>query len=186
MSEFTFLDVDQIFGENQLDIFKKYGTRCAITDFSILLGGIVREDTFTSEGNRMKDRTSWWWTKTPYYNDSRVVYYDGGKNWCDILKRHGGARPAIPYSSISQNCLSKERTSNGILEVEYGEYPQTIVPEYFAKDLEDAYERGIINKTGKNYITNSINCGKYNFRGRKHAEYEFRSKKYKNNATYDR
>ena len=38
MLDFSFLDIEQIFGENRLKIFKKYGTEAAITDFSILLG----------------------------------------------------------------------------------------------------------------------------------------------------
>ena len=38
MSDFTFLTEEQCFGDKQLDIFKKRGTKAAITDFSILLG----------------------------------------------------------------------------------------------------------------------------------------------------
>ena len=45
--DFTFLDEEQVFGDKQLDIIKKYGTKCAITDFSILLGGYVSEDYYT-------------------------------------------------------------------------------------------------------------------------------------------
>ena len=44
MKDFTFLTEEQIFGDDQLDILKKYGTKCAITDFSILLGGYVSGD----------------------------------------------------------------------------------------------------------------------------------------------
>ena len=51
MNNFTFLTDEQIFGNDQLDILKKYGTKCAITDFSILLGGYVSGDYYTSEGN---------------------------------------------------------------------------------------------------------------------------------------
>ena len=36
MLDFTFLTEEQCFGDKQLDILKKYGTKCAITDFSIL------------------------------------------------------------------------------------------------------------------------------------------------------
>lgn len=74
MNNFTFLTDEQLFGNNQLDIISRYGTKCAITDFSILLGGYVSSDDYTSEGNTRKDRTGWWWTKTPYNNDARVVY----------------------------------------------------------------------------------------------------------------
>ena len=80
MNNFTFLTDEQIFGNSQLDILKNYGTKCAITDFSILLGGYVASDYCTSEGNLKKDRTGWWWTKTPYDDDARVVSGYGGRN----------------------------------------------------------------------------------------------------------
>lgn len=72
MSNLTFLTEEQTFGDNQLDVLKKYGTSCAITDFSILLGGYV-SNYYTSEGENLKNRTGYWWTKTPYSNNARVV-----------------------------------------------------------------------------------------------------------------
>ena len=75
MNNFTFLTDEQIFGNNQLDIMRKYGTKCAITDFSILLGGYVSLSSCTSEGNTGKDRTGLWWTKSSDGdNDARAVY----------------------------------------------------------------------------------------------------------------
>ena len=85
MNNFTFLTDEQLFGNNQLDIISRYGTKCAITDFSILLGGYVSSDDYTSEGNTRKDRTGWWWTKTPYNNDARVVRKDGDSYWYDVI-----------------------------------------------------------------------------------------------------
>ena len=41
MLDFRFLTTAQVFG---LDILKKYGSRCTITDFAILLGGKVTEN----------------------------------------------------------------------------------------------------------------------------------------------
>ena len=82
MNNFTFLTEDQIFGNNQLDILRDYGTKCAITDFSILLGGFVASGWYTSEGNSRKDRTGWWWTKSSDGdNDARVVNTSGARNW---------------------------------------------------------------------------------------------------------
>ena len=63
MNDFTFLTEEQIFGNNRLDIISRYGERCAITDFSILLGGYVLSNCYTSEGNTGKDRTGWWCRK---------------------------------------------------------------------------------------------------------------------------
>lgn len=71
--DFTLLTEEQIFGDKQIDVLKKFGTKCAISDFAILLGGYVNSDTYTSEGDSLKNRTGWWWTKTPYDNDARVV-----------------------------------------------------------------------------------------------------------------
>lgn len=72
--DFTLLTEEQIFGDNQIDVLKKFGTKCAISDFAILLGGYVDSDFYTSEGETLKNRTGWWWTKTPYDNDARVVF----------------------------------------------------------------------------------------------------------------
>ena len=176
--EFTFLTEDQIFGNNQLDILKKYETRAAITDFSILLGGFVASGLYTSEGNSGKDRTGWWWTKTPYKNDARVVFIYGDRDWYRVTERYGGARPALPYSSISQIAGSGVSGANGILEVEYGEYPQTVVSEEFSKTLEEAYSNRTLNLTNKKYTTDSVRYEDTDtpFKARTHIEYEYNGK----------
>ena len=180
MFDFTFLTEEQIFDNVQLDIIKKYGTKCAITDFSILLGGYVSVDYYTSEGNSKKDRTGWWWTLTPYDNDARVVNGNGNRSWFNVYKRSGGARPALPYSSIFSIPSNGVRGGNGILEIEYGEYPQTIVLEDFARTLESAYLNRTINQTGKSYTTDSVKYQNSDtpFQARTHIEYEYNGRKY--------
>ena len=74
MNKLTLLKEEQIFGEDRLDVLKQYGNACAITDFSILLGGFVASSTYTSEGEALQNRTGYWWTQTPYNNNARVVY----------------------------------------------------------------------------------------------------------------
>ena len=180
MNNFTFLTDEQLFGNNQLDIISRYGTKCAITDFSILLGGYVSSDDYTSEGNTRKDRTGWWWTKTPYNNDARVVSGDGTSHWDYVNRRNGGARPALPYSSIQSISSNGVRGASGIKEIEYGEYPQTIVDENYSRELERAYNNGSLRTTGKNYTTDSVRYQDYdtNFRPRAHTEYEYNGSKY--------
>ena len=167
--DFTFLTVEQIFGNNQLDILKKYGTNCAITDFSLLLGGY--------KGN---NNGSWWTKSCDGDNRAGCVGVVNNMNWNNILIRSGGVRPALPYSSISSIALNGVRGKNGILEVEYGEYPQTVVSKDFAITLESAYENETLNKTGKSYTTDS--AGYYNtdpiFRAKTHTEYEYNGRKY--------
>ena len=181
-SNITFLTEEQIFGDKQLDILKKYGKACAITDFSILLGGYVNNDCHTKEGNTGKDRTGWWWARTDDgNNDARVVGTHGNSFHIHVPERRGGARPAIPYSSISSIASNEVRGSFGIKEVEYGEYPQTIVDERFSRELEDNYQRGSgIKKTGKTYTTDSVDYDDYDtsFEPRKHEEFEYKGRKY--------
>ena len=180
MDDFTFLTEDQIFGDAQLDILKKYGTMCAITDFSNLLGANLLSNYYTSEGNSKKDRTGWWWTQTPWNDSVRVVESYGEMDWAVTCARAGGARPSLPYLSITSNLSNKKRRSDGILEVEYGEYPQDIVQEYFSRELERAYSNRTINQTGKRYTTDSVDVhdGDISFQPREHIEYEYNGKKY--------
>ena len=132
--DFTLLTEEQIFGYSQIDILEKYGTRCPITDFAILLGGTVSISHYTSEGNLRKDRTGCWWTKSYDGNhDAHVVYLNGCRTWNPINERNGGVRPALVYSTIALNDLNKVIEKNGITEVEYGEYPQTVVSANFSK-----------------------------------------------------
>lgn len=48
----TLLTEDQIWGNQALDVMKKYGTRTALTDLAIVSGGLMGRSTTTSEGER--------------------------------------------------------------------------------------------------------------------------------------
>ena len=77
MSNFTFLTEEQCFGDDKLDILKKRGTKVAITDFSVLLGGWV-SDWQVDDDSSLEGRTGWYWTKSDDGdNDARAVYDDG-------------------------------------------------------------------------------------------------------------
>ena len=52
--DFTFLKEDQIWGKDALEVMKRYGTKVAPTDLTVILGGFVSpSDNRTSEGNRL-------------------------------------------------------------------------------------------------------------------------------------
>ena len=72
------------------------------------------------------------------------------------------------------------RGANGLKEVEYGEYPQTIVNENDSNLLERLYNSGNLQTTGKQYTTDSQNSNNGNvfFQARKHIEYEYNGSKY--------
>ena len=181
MSKFTFLTKKDIQGYFKLYILKKYGKKAAITDYAILLGGSVSEDHFASKGNTLKERAGLWWIKSAsIYKDACLVDEEGNIVSYYLKSRNIGARPAIPYSSIQSISTNKVKNSSGILEVEYGEYPQTVVDEKNSYELEKAYNNGILKITGKNYTAESI--GSQNtvasFNAINYTEYEYNESKY--------
>ena len=104
-----------------------------------------------------------------------------GKNYgVAANRRDGGARPALPCSSILKVSSNGARGQNGILEVEYGEYPQDIVSEDFSITLERAYLNNEMKTTGKSYTTDSVRISESStsFQARSHTEYQYNGKKY--------
>ena len=177
----TLLDENQVFGSNGLDIIKKYGTKCAITDFAILLGGYVSSDFYTSEGYARKDRIGWWWTKSSEVDDDvRVVYVDGDSSWHYVFRRFGGVRPVLPYSSIAKIFSNEAIAKSEIKEVFYGEYPQMVASEKISCELENQYNNGTLESTGKCYTTDSVEYQdtEISFKARKHLEYIYNGVKY--------
>ena len=183
MSDFTFLTEEQYFGDDKLDILGKRGTKAAITDFSILLGAYV-SDYHIDNDSSLEGRTGYYWTKSDDGDDdARVVYDNGLRSYNHVITRNGGARPALPFSSISSiptNGESGKRAKDGVLEVEYGYYPQKAVSRDMQERLERAYRSGNISKTRNSYTTDSRRYNAYNekFAPKQHEEYEYNGKRY--------
>lgn len=153
MNKFTLLSDEQIFGEEKIGLLKRYGTLCAISDFAILLGGEVSQTVSTKEG----EFTCGWWTKSFYDEENvRIVCEDGTSDYECVIDRTDGARPVLTYSIISDRVSNKVKNKSKSLEVEYGEYPQTVVPSDIAAVLEQAYLNNGLKKTGKVYDANII------------------------------
>ncbi len=175
MSDFTFLTQEQCFGRDKLDILKKRGTKAAITDFSVLLGGWVSGEHIENDSS-LEGRTGSYWTRSDDgVNDVRVVVGSGRRICSDVLYRFGGARPALPFSSIGSiptNGESGKRARDGILEVEYGYYPQKAVSRDMQERLERAYRSGSISKTRNSYTTDSVAYDEYDtsFQPQTHVE----------------
>lgn len=187
MSNLTFLTREQCFESEKLDILQKRGTKAAITDFSILLGGWAdsNKDYWHIDGDdSLEGRTGFYWTKSDDGdNDARVVDGSGRRSCRNVLERGGGARPALPFSSISSiptNGVSGKRAKDGVLEVEYGFYPQKAVSKDMQERLESAFKSGSLSRTGKNYTTDSRRYDDYDaeFSPKQHQEYQYNGKRY--------
>ena len=180
-TDFTFLTDEQVFDHKKLDILIKYSTKCAITDFAILLGGYASPNEHTIEGNALKDRTGLWWTQSSDGEDNVFNVFENGTRYWDFTNhRMVGARPALPFSSIQSMAKNIGINSYDIKEVQFGEYPQTIVDANYSRELDKAYNIGSLVSTGKNYTTDSIIREKKHigFTARTHTEYEYKGSKY--------
>ena len=193
MNNFTFLTQEQFFEDDKLDIFKKRGTKAAVTDFSILLGAYV-SDHHVDNDSSLEGRTGYYWTKSDYGESyARGVHGTGNRCYYDVCLRNGGARPALSFSSISSiptNGESGKRARDGVLEVEYGYYPQKAVSRDMQERLERAYRSSSISKTGNSYTTDSVAYDDYDtaFQPQTHQEYEYNGKRYvrvEANSYYD-
>lgn len=195
MNDFTFLTEEQCFDSSRkLEILEKRGTIAPITDFSILLGGYVSDNYHYNNSNSLEDRAGYYWTSSDDKdNDARVVDLSGDRDSDIVLRRYGGARPALPYSSIRNISSNGVRGRDGILEVEYGEYPQKVASKRLQDELERAYNynQSSIRKTGKTYTTDSRRYDEYDkkFSAQIIEEYSFDDgKKYvrvKANSDFD-
>ena len=179
MYRMTLLSIDQVFGDKKIDIIKKYGTKSIITDFSILLDGFVLNDFYINGGFFLKDRTGTWLSKTSY-DDDNIYFVDhrGCKNYTSNLRRQSGIRPVLLWhSELNQ---ANKKSHENIIEVNYGEYPQSIVSESKSCELEILYELDELETTGKIYTTDSARNSDSNakFMGRDFIEYEFEGDKY--------
>ena len=178
--DITLLTESQLFSSKSLEVFNIYGRRAAPTDFAILLGAYVSDEFHTSEGKDLEHRICWYWTKNVNYYDSAVVVDDYGHNgYAKVIKRTGGARLVLPYSSIESYCTNK-KTNLRVEIVEFGEYPQTIVRNKLSDEIERRYNNDSLVSTGKTYTTDSIYWQDYDkeFNPRTFTEYEYKGNKY--------
>lgn len=193
MSKFTFLTEKQCFGDKKIEVIKKIGTEEArITDFSILLGGFVTDSDFfeTKSSNQLEDRTGYYFTKT---KDSWCGVRSAGATSSNPKWRQGGCRPVIPFTSIDKiptNNGEINRSDEGILQVEFGYYPQMVATKEMQGILEREYSKGKLNLTGNRYTTDSSKYNEYDikFQPQEHQEYEYNGKRFvriKANSCYD-
>ena len=80
------------------------------------------------------------------------------------------ARPVLKYSSIDKNQIREVITSDGVFEIEYGDYPQSAAPKEIQKELDNYYN--VLFRTG-NYYNISINpkllYNEYIYEGKKYV-----------------
>lgn len=185
MSDFTFLTYKQCFEDDKLEILEKRGTQATITDFSILLGiGVPLGAKHIDNDSSLEGRTGDYWTKSGAGHNNVYIVMNGGSDfYVDVSERNVGARIVLSFKelgSIPTNCKNRNVAKDGILEVEYGYYPQKAVFKDFQEELEIAYKNGAMLKTSNSYTTDSIlHSDEYTqICPKTHQEYMYNGKRY--------
>ena len=169
MDDFTFLTYDDCFGDNELEILRKRGRGAQVTDFAVLLGACTyRNGTYQDLGI--------YWTKT-YNSPNRISTVSFGGTKADYwgYTRDCSVRPAIQYSSLD-DILVSNRANDGVLEVEYGYYPQRAVRRSMQSTLENAYIKDEISKTNNIFTAYPINSDRLDLK--KFDEYIYNGERY--------
>ena len=172
--DFTFLNEDQIWGDDALDVMKRYGVRVAPTDLTVILGGFM-----TMYGNRTSegDLACESWSASSYADiDVRYVNSMGNRFWDEPDKRRTSARPVLPPSEASKISPIEARAIAGIRVAEYGQYPQTVADDVTCEKLERLHSSSSLRLSGKNYTFDSD----YDtaFKATSFPEYEMDGKRY--------
>ena len=169
MSKFTLLSAEQILGTDKLDIIRKRGTKAEATDYAILSYAMTDYHNMKSPSHLCS-----YWTKTlndEYSENNEIIAIDYGGDdkgyQCD--ERSIAARPAIRFSSFDSKDYKIKKTEDGILEVEYGHYPQQAADQKTQKELEFLFNKGELQTTGHHFTTGDE---------RLRTEYEYKGKEY--------
>jgi hypothetical protein len=178
--DITLLKEEQIWGDKALQAMKSYGTKVGMSDLAIVLGGPVGGSSKTSD-NQLSAYV--WSASSDAHGDVRTVSDNGDRGGSHPNQRLCGARPALPSSVASSIRLSEAKPSrkiSGVDVVEYGEYPQTIAEENITRELEQAFSKAQLQKTGKTYTFDSEkrDANDTPFSAKEHAEYQHKGKRY--------
>lgn len=182
--DFTFLTRKQCCGENRLSIFAKNDDDALMTDFAGLLGcrsygGNTIRDYEMETGRIVSEGYGCYWAKDKLYEED-ALYIGADMNSFEAFRRYFGARPATSYSSIRDYVSNGCRNEDGIIEVEYGEYPQQAASNELQEQLNEALDAGNLELTGKTYTIDSTKVENVSqkFKPQILEEYVFNNKRY--------
>lgn len=184
----TILSEKELFDDNgnlKLKVFKQYGTMASgATDFAKLTGAKVSDTEIEKE--EFQNGVADYWYVGSFQDMPFCVSEDGSKVIpMTPISHEGAVRPVLKskwiYSSVKSKSVKGE---NGILEVEFGEYPQSAPKQSFQEELEEQYQKKTLPQTGFRYTidatrkTNPKKDKSSNFTPEDCEEYEYKGKKY--------
>ncbi len=154
MAKITLLNENQIWGDKTLNILKSYGTKVALSDLAIVLGGWLGSDGVTIEG----DRSGYIWTASGLeLGLVRTITHAGDKCYYYPNRRRDGIRPVLTPEETKklkpENTYTLTLSNNEKIKIVHlGTYPQKSVKVKLSELLEKMYQNNELKKT-KRYFT---------------------------------
>lgn len=108
---FDILDISQVDGKQKLDIFKNNIITAKQTDLVTILGGDGSYNLWAGD------------------SATYIVLDDGTIHHYCREEELIGIRPIVPFKEIANDISNRYINEDGILEVEYGFYPQNLTPD---------------------------------------------------------
>lgn len=165
----------------ELETFKKYGAKGILSDFSIITGAFIA-NPYIFDKNNVPDWTGWYWTKTidTLWKKFNAIMVNDLTYHERVESRRVACRPVLELNEDDLNSLNLNNECLEPIEIEYGEYPQTIANKQITQDLESYFNLGILNETGKEYTIDSRRYDDYDnaFEPLELKEYQYDEKKY--------
>ena len=177
------LKADDVKGSNMLESFKILGLRAFVSDYAMMLGAHHIYLECKDASNSYIDRAGWYWIDDIAIDKGSVtgVDYQSVMYKYNPILRLGGVRPVIKYSSVS-DYINKDlkKYKNGVVKVNFGEYPQSAVSKNLNDILEDKYNNAPLKPTGKiySYDDNMFDDFEAVFNKKEFFEYEYEGDKY--------
>lgn len=151
-NEMRMLTREEVFGSQKIDIIDKMGTKCAVSDFAILLGANVSDQEFALNNTSLKSRTTTWFLASQMkMGVAFTINTDGHVKWTSPTDRFPAIRPVLEYQTFSDKLVKNSKEISMPLEIEFGEYPQYAVSHCLAQQLEASFLTGNLQTTGKTY-----------------------------------
>lgn len=165
----------------ELEVFKKYGSKAVLSDFSIITGAFIA-NPYIFDNNNIPDWTGWYWTKTidTLWKKFDAVMVNEYTRRERVESRKVANRPVLMLEENDLNSISLNGESLEPIEIEYGQYPQTIADRQIAQTLEDCFYLGTLTETNKEYTIDSRKYDDYDkaFKPLQLKEYQYDGEKY--------
>lgn len=158
---FTILKMSEIqnFRGEPTDLFKEIGVSTSATDFARLLGCKVNNYPFEKTDLSPEEYSGSWYTRTPGKKELRNLYKESvkviddyyGAESVKIYKKNVGVRPEMVClaKDILKYPMKQIKETKDTIEMEYGEYPQTVVDEMTNNLFERRFNPEPPGKLGK-------------------------------------